>query len=991
MNRIALKLVFFIIFIPLLSLGQNKLIDNKPFQKSLKFYESTSKNEAIARFSNIYNLDKNNSFVAKKAITDKTGISHQRYQQYYKGLLVEFGSLIVHQNGEKIISVNGELYNPKGLNIKPKLSSKSGLQIATNFINAKKYLWESVEQSNLLNYNYPNGDIVIFPLVNSGELRLAYKYDIYSVDPISRNEVYIDANSGEILYKNPIIKHAKSLIGINETVLSFNKIENLIQGNAETKYSGTRTIETTFDISLNKYLLFDNLRGNGIITYNCERIPRTYQDNSFADNDNNWTKAEHANSFQDDAALDAHWGAEKTYDFWKNTFNRNSFDDNNSAIISYVHYRDKNENYANAFWNGRFMTYGDGSGTTNPKAFTSLDICGHEIGHAVCTFTANLAYRNQSGALNEGFSDIWGACVEQYGKTGSLSGSIDPAVWFIGEDITNGGSNLEDNGLRRMDFPKEKRDPDTFQGQYWITTADDGSCTPDGTSGSPTYNDYCGVHTNSGVLNHWFYILTAGKSGTNNAPIPASYNVAGIGMAKAAEIAYLAERDFLTSNSTFFDMREASLIIANNLYCSNSPEVIAVTNAWAAVNIGEKYISYNVDVSLSNLSLEPSLSCSNNTLSTTLSFKNEGLNAINSVSLSYNIDGGVNQNFVWNGNLSPCSEGNFQLSINTENLSRGSHVLNVTAGTTGDGNSLNNLKSNLIYVNKLDTSNTVNTFESNNDSFVSYDEGSFNSVWERGISSKSKLTNGIAGNSSVYATVLTGTYPDNSKSFLVTPCFDLSRIANPVLKFDMAFDLEQDFDVIYMQYSTDNGNSWDILGNTSDSNWYNSNNSSCANCVGSQWTGEAEKSNPRGGTNGTKRQYSKSLAQFGSGSSTPQSNIIFRYVFHSDEAAAEDGAIIDNFVVEGTLSNNNEAVFNRLSIYPNPADTQINISMISELNEPLKVSLFDLQGRLIKNVSFETSISNINELIDISTIPSGFYILKIAQGTLIYNTKIVKK
>ena len=126
------------------------------------------------------------------------------------------------------------------------------------------------------------------------------------------------------------------------------------------------------------------------------------------------------------------------------------------------------------------MTYGDGSGSYNP--FCALDIAGHEIGHGLMDYTANLVYSYESGALNESFSDIWGTAVEFYGK-------FSQANWQVGEDI---GVTLRD-----MSDPKSYGDPDTYQGTNWATgPADNG-----------------GVHTNSGVQNFWFYLLTVGGTG----------------------------------------------------------------------------------------------------------------------------------------------------------------------------------------------------------------------------------------------------------------------------------------------------------------------------------------------------------------------------------------------------------------------------------------------------------------------------------------------
>ncbi len=141
------------------------------------------------------------------------------------------------------------------------------------------------------------------------------------------------------------------------------------------------------------------------------------------------------------------------------------------------------------FWNGTAMTYGDGSGQQAGgfKALTSLDVCGHEIGHGVCSNTSNLVYANESGAMNEGFSDIWAACVENFAIK-----EVDPTLasrykpFFIGEQIS-----YTANPLRRMDNPKAVRDPDTRYGKNYKNP----NCAP------TLANDECGVHTNSNVLN----------------------------------------------------------------------------------------------------------------------------------------------------------------------------------------------------------------------------------------------------------------------------------------------------------------------------------------------------------------------------------------------------------------------------------------------------------------------------------------------------------
>ncbi|ESU19136.1 M4 thermolysin family metalloprotease precursor [Flavobacterium cauense R2A-7] len=940
-----------------------KISDDKAYQKIKKFSDPLVKDVAIGVFLKENKLGKGYTFKAKNESTDKNGNVHQRHQQYFNGLKVEFGTIITHSSEGKVYTINGELYNVANLNVVPTLSKEQGFQKAVAFKNAKKYLWEDQEQAQLMDYKKPEGELLILPNVKTGGVNLAYKYDVYTLDPISRDEVYVDAHTGTILYKNPIIKHADRLISKEETKEQAQKMEALVTGTAATRYSGSRSIETTFDTGLGKYVLLDNTRGNGIVTYNCQKTT-TYQSTHFQDNDNNWTSAEFANINKDNGALDAHWGAEMTYDFWSNVFGRNSFDGNGAQIKSYVHYRQvTGQNLVNAFWNGSVMSYGDGN--TSVNILTSIDVCGHEIGHAICSYTADLAYQNQSGGINEGYSDIWGACIEHYGRTGSLAGTPVANVWKIAEDLSSTGTPF-----RSMSAPRTYGNPDTYLGQYWTPTGDEAGCAPSSS------NDYCGVHNNSGVMNHWFYILTAGKSGTNNAPVPDTYNVTGIGMAKSSEIAYFAERDYLTPNSTYMDVRNATLQVATDLYCPNSPEVIAVTNAWYAVNVGEQYVGYPTDVSLKSITGSLNVACGTS-INPIIKIENAGTTTpITTVNISYTIDGGAATNLVWNGNLGICQNQNYSFPLGA--LSRGTHVLSVTTTMAGDGNSANNTKSALIIVNDAGVIGQINTFEANSDVLVSIDDSGANNVWQRGTAAGTQLTNTVAGNSKVYGTNLSGLYPNLTKSYLVSQCYNLSNVQNPILKFDMAFDLETDWDLVYMQYSTNGGSTWSNLGTGATANWYNSNRTpngtDCFNCIGGQWTGEGALTNPAGGINAQKRQYSYSLASFGNGGATPQSNIIFRFVFHSDEAAQEEGVIIDNFVIEGTLATN-ENNFETFTVWPNPSTGTVNIQL--NTTEKVNVTLFDIRGRNVFNKVYNSTGSMFNQEVNFNSLEKGIYLLNV--------------
>jgi Zn-dependent metalloprotease/chitodextrinase len=521
-------------------------------------------------FKDQLGIKDNSNFAKIKSETDKLGVSHEKFQLFHNGIKVEFATYTLHSSAGKINSINGEFYKTDLLNAIPTLSKDQAFTKALQQIGAQKYLWETPEDAKMFNYKKPVGELVWLPILNGDTsntkdtpLRLAYKFDIYATQPVSRGDIYIDAITGESLFYNAIIKHLGEFSHGKKEIGTQNQKKMIVAANADTRYSGSQTIQTT--LSGANYILADATRGNGINTYNMLKGTNYNNAVNFTDADNNWTRGEYNNANKDNGAFDAHWGAEKTYDYWSTVHGRNSFDNAGAIIKSYVHY---DVAYDNAYWNGSVMTYGDGSGT-NFDILTSLDVAGHEIGHAVCEKTANLAYQKESGAMNEGLSDIWGACIEYFAAPTK-------STWLIGEDIEQRAGHLS---LRSMSNPKAEGQPDTYGGTNWKNP----NC------GFPfSFNDYCGVHTNSGVLNHWFYILSVGKSGTNDKGN--SYSVTGITIDKAAKITYRLESIYLTANSTYADARTFGIQSATDLYGAGSAEVIATTNAFYAVGVGAAYV-----------------------------------------------------------------------------------------------------------------------------------------------------------------------------------------------------------------------------------------------------------------------------------------------------------------------------------------------------------------------------------------------------------------
>lgn len=484
-------------------------------------------------------LNSETGFAFANVQKDQMGEMHYRFIQTYDNIPIDGTALVVHAKNGKVYAFNGKIIQSLSMSNSKTLEESAALNYALSYVNATIYKWqipsaESVLKNSTGNQNatyYPEGIPCYIP-DKSGSYKIAYRFDIYADKPLKRSYIFVDAANGDIL---------RDMNRINTTD---------VPGTAVTKYSGTQPI-TTDSTGVSSYRLRETGRGNGIETYNLLTGTNYGSAVDFTDTDNNWNNV---NTAQDEIATDAHWGAEMTYDYYYNTFSRNSIDDAGFALLSYVHY---DVAYNNAFWDGQCMTYGDGDGSTYTP-FTALDICGHEITHGLDEKTANLNYQDESGALNEGFSDIFGTAIEFYAKPST-------ANWNMGEDI---GSII-----RSLSTPKVYQCPNTYLGTYWYTgTADNG-----------------GVHTNCGVVGYWYYLLSQGGSGTNDNAV--SYNVTGLGMDDASAIAFRTLTVYLTNTSNYNDTRFYSIMAAIDLFGPCTQEVKTVADAWYACGVGGPYDS----------------------------------------------------------------------------------------------------------------------------------------------------------------------------------------------------------------------------------------------------------------------------------------------------------------------------------------------------------------------------------------------------------------
>ncbi|GAX51828.1 M4 family metallopeptidase [Streptomyces olivochromogenes] len=467
--------------------------------------------------------------VVRDVLKDADGTVHTRYERTYNGLPVLGGDLVVHESKAgktegvtkavktaiKVASLKPQVTTAKAEKQALTAAKAAGSEKTTADRAPRKVIWAA-----------------------TGKPTLAYETVIGGLqDDGTPNELHVitDAATGKKLYE----------------------YQGIETGTGKTLYSGTVSLNTT--LSGSTYQLTDGTRG-GHKTYNKSHTTTSSAGTLFTDADDTWgTGAASSSTTDQTAAADAAYGAQETWDFYKNTFGRSGIKNNGVGAYSRVHYGNA---YVNAFWDDSCfcMTYGDGSGNTHP--LTSLDVAGHEMSHGVTANTAGLNYSGESGGLNEATSDIFGTGVEFY-----AGNSSDVGDYLIGEKININGDGTP---LRYMDQPSK----DGGSANYWSSSVGN-----------------LDVHYSSGVANHFFYLLSEGSGAKTingvsyNSPTYNGSTVTGIGRAKALQIWYKALTTYMTSTTNYKAARTATLSAASSLYGSSSTEYATVAAAWTAVNV----------------------------------------------------------------------------------------------------------------------------------------------------------------------------------------------------------------------------------------------------------------------------------------------------------------------------------------------------------------------------------------------------------------------
>jgi Zn-dependent metalloprotease len=615
----------------------------------IKFSEKSkvTTNNFFQEFSNTFGISDADKFVVYKTENDEIGFTHYRYKQTYKGINVTGGEYLLHEKNGKLISANGNFYPGLSLNTTPTISKEIAIQNAIKNIGAKKYQWENQEEENFLkketnNPNasyYPTTELLIAPkngIYKNEDFRLCYKVKINAAIPYEIYDVFVDAQTGEVINKVSEIAHAD------------------VPGNANTLYSGTKTI--TMDSYSGSYRLRET--GRPIQTLNMLNGTNYSNAVDFTNSTTNWTAVPMLNSFTISAVAQSWWyttfvdespdiyikimdGSSTIVfetEYYNNTNPILTFNDLNISMVNppysveiwdyeAVGGDDFGGSYAITTSAGTFSWSGGGNnGSYNVSTQNNVALDIHWGMEKTYDFFLNQLSRNSfdnAGSVIKNYvhydqslgNAFWNGTAMSYGdgdQTFSPLGALDVVGHEFSHAVIEYTANLEyqgESGALNESFADIFGTAIEFYGATSPNWTMGEACTiaspfflrsmsnpnsglyPQPDTYNATYwgdpsgtQDNGGVHINSGVQNYWYYLLSQGGSGTND--IGNAFSVPAIGINSATEIAYRNLRLYLTTNSDYMASYYGSLQAAEDLFGANSTQQNAVRAAWYAVGIG---------------------------------------------------------------------------------------------------------------------------------------------------------------------------------------------------------------------------------------------------------------------------------------------------------------------------------------------------------------------------------------------------------------------
>jgi bacillolysin len=514
----------------------------------------------IKQMMQIANPDK--EFALKSQEVDENGNNHIRFQQVYKGIKVWGSEIILHQQKGELALMNGRYFATADMDVTPALSIDNAEVNVKNTLGSK-FEPIAADKRFLLGGDQIRTELVVFYPENEKNPVLTY-HVIAFPNVLHKMHYFVDAKTGAIVHSY------SDLCSLTAGHIHNENTEETSTANPTTTNTTTTMVDgpavaTALDLFGTNRSIGTYLKGTTYYMINSVKSMFNSTQSVFPDepvgvlwtiNAMNTSPANQSsfnydhfkssnNTWSDQKSVSAHYNASLCFDYWKNTFSRNSINGKGGNIVSLVNVADDNgSGMDNAYWNGEAMFYGNGKTAFGPLA-KALDVAGHEMTHGVVQNTANLTYQGESGALNESFADVFGAM-------------IDRDDWRMGEDVVK-LAVFPSGALRDLSDPHNGTtmgsngwQPRTVSEKF-TGTADNG-----------------GVHINSGIPNYAFYLFA---------------NNANVGKLIAEKVYYQTLTKYLTASSKFVDLRASVIQSVKDLYPNNANVLAAANSAFDAVGI----------------------------------------------------------------------------------------------------------------------------------------------------------------------------------------------------------------------------------------------------------------------------------------------------------------------------------------------------------------------------------------------------------------------
>ncbi len=490
---------------------------------------------------------KKGSLKNTKAVKDDKGKTHYHMIYQVEGIPVYYGRIVfTTEKDSSMDSINGRIdtaFENESWKNKVKLSKDNAIEKAKSSL---KYDNLSKSNADLYLYNFEGKPYVVYLVnlvTNDGDWNVFVNAENGSiVNKFNNTPTLIDNKDQKLPNAEEIKRSSEKAPNINSVI---NVNGQSTKGQGKTSLNGIVDIDLTYKDG--KYYLKDSNKNIYLYDINNSwaclyNYPKSYilrQSNLVENNNNKFTDDKHV------VAVDGYVNLSKTYDYYKNKFNRNSIDNKGMNVEGFIH---AGKNFNNAFWRDDLgaMFFGDGDGRVFSPLSKSLDIVGHEVSHGVTSKESNLKYEKESGALNESFSDIMGVAIE--GKN-----------FQLGEDCYT--PNIPGDALRDMEDPSKGNQPAHMKDFQDLPVDKE--------------HDWGGVHTNSGIINHAAYLIAVGmeKSGESD-----SKDI-------MANLFYRANCHYWDEITDFAKCRNDVVKVAKDLYGENSKHVKIVESAFDQVGI----------------------------------------------------------------------------------------------------------------------------------------------------------------------------------------------------------------------------------------------------------------------------------------------------------------------------------------------------------------------------------------------------------------------